>query len=212
MRRQAIRARFFLNQSPGFVTNVIIAVVVAMYLFSSMIPAIYFWGGFDPNAILVGQVWRFVTSIFIYPPGPEHLLGLLFNVLSLFFVGRAVEIFYGPYRYLSIYVAVGVLSNIAFLLFFLFIGHLFVLNLGPLASLLGVFGAIGVFYFANRRGLGVFGTSAITSWLFWLVLNLALSLSNPIIIGIEIFCIIVGMIVAYFLLPRSDSGRGRSLF
>ena len=210
MRRQVIRTRFFLNQNPGFVTNAIIAVTIVLYLLSSM-TGIYDGGQFDPNAILGGEIWRVVTSLFLYPPG--NLLGVLIGILSLFFVGRAVEMFYGPYRYLSIYLLAGILSNIASLLLFSVIGLAF--NLGPSGSLLGIFGAIGVFYLANRRGLGVFATSAITSWIFWLVLNLAIAGtgSNGIyVIAIEIFCILIGMLVAYFLLPRSDSGRGRSLF
>jgi membrane associated rhomboid family serine protease len=210
MRRQAIRTRFFLNQNPGFVTNAIIAVIVVFYLFSSM-TGIYDWGQFDPNAIQAGQIWRVVTSLFLYPPG--NLLGVLISILSLFFVGRAVEMFYGPYRYLSIYLLAGILSNVASLLLFSVIGLAF--SLGPSGSLLGIFGAIGVFYLANRRGLGVFATSAITSWIFWLVLNLAIAGTGShgiYIIGIEILCILIGMLVAYLLLPRSDSGRGRSLF
>ncbi len=208
MRRQAIRTRFFLNQNPGFVTNAIIAVIIVLYLLSSMI-GIYDWGQFDPNAILAGQIWRFVTSLFLYPPG--NLLGVLISILSLFFVGRAVEMFYGPYRYLSIYLLAGILSNVASLLLAFVIGLAF--NLGPSSSLLGIFGAIGVFYLANRRGLGVFGTSAITSWIFWLVLNLVIAGSGGVyVIGIEIFCILIGMLVAYLLLPRSGSSRGRSLF
>jgi membrane associated rhomboid family serine protease len=208
IRRQAIRTRFFLNQNPGFVTNAIIAVIVILFLLSSM-TSIYNWGVFDPRAVLSGQVWRFVTSLFMYPPG--YLLSVLIGILSLFFVGRAVEIFYGPYRYLSIYLLAGILSNVAALILFSVTRLGF--DLGPSGSLLGIFGAIGVFYLANRRGLGVFGTSAITSWIFWLVLNLAIASSSGVyVIGIEIFCILIGMLVAYLLLPRSDSDRGRSLF
>jgi membrane associated rhomboid family serine protease len=206
MRRQAIRTSFFLNQNPGFVTNAIIAVIVILYLLSSM-TGIYDWGKFDPNGILSGQIWRFVTSLFLYPPG--YLLSVLISILSLFFVGRAVEMFYGPYRYLSIYLLAGILSNVASLVLAFVTGLAF--DLGPSGSLLGIFGAIGVFYLANRRGLGVFGTSAITSWVFWLVLNLAIASTGGVFtIGVELFCVAVGMGVAYFLLPRS--GRGRSLF
>ena len=145
----------------------------------------------------------------MYPGG--SLLGVLISVLSLFFVGRAVEFFYGPYRYLSIYLLAGILSNVAALVLALVTGV--GISLGPASSLLGIFGAVGVFYIANRSRLGGFGTSAITSWVFWLVLNLALASSGGVyVIGAEVFCILMGMAVAYFLLPRSDSGRGRSLF
>ena len=208
LRRQSIRTRFFLNQNPGFVTNVIIALIVIFYLLSSMNLNVYLFGAFDPAAILTGQIWRFVTSLFMYPP--ISLLSVLISVLSLFFVGRAVEIFYGPYRYLGIYILSGVLSNVASLVLALVAGVSFG-GLGPAGSLLGIFGAIGVFYFANRRSLGTFGNSAITSWIFWLILNLALA-GNLDAVLLEVFCILIGMGVAYLLLPRSNSGRGRPLF
>jgi membrane associated rhomboid family serine protease len=207
LRRQSIRTRFFLNQNPGFVTNVIIALVVIFYLLSSMNLNIYLFGAFDPNAVLTGQIWRFVTSLFMYPP--ISLLSVLISVLSLFFVGRAVEIFYGPYRYLGIYILSGVISNIASLILFFVIGQY--ANLGPAGSLLGIFGAIGVFYLSNRRSLGAFGNSAITSWIFWLILNLALAGSLDAIL-LEVFCILIGMGVAYLLLPRANSNKGRPLF
>lgn len=213
VRRQAIRARFFLNQSPGFITNTIIAVIIVFYLLSSMKPVIYHYGVFSNGAL--GQVWRFVTSLYMYSPGPDNLLSVLISILSLFFVGRAVEIFYGPYRYLSIYLLVGILSNVASVVAIASFGGGTGLEsgLGPVSSLMGIFGAIGVFYFANRRALGAIGTSAITSWIFWLILNLVLaSTSGVYIIGMELFCILIGMVLAYFLLPRSASRRGRPLF
>jgi membrane associated rhomboid family serine protease len=205
MRRQVIRTRFFLNQNPGIITNIIIAVIISFYLLSSMNPNIYVYGMFFTKAIQSGQIWRVVTSLFMYPPGLDNLWSMLINMLALFFVGRIVEMFYGPYRYLGIYLLVGILSNLACFLVGITLG------LGPLGSLMGIFGAIGVFYLANRRGLGGFGTSAITSWMFWLILNLGLvwAAGGLAALAIELFCILMGMLVAYLLLPRS--GRGRSL-
>jgi membrane associated rhomboid family serine protease len=207
VRRQVVRTRFFLNQNPGMVTNIIIAVIVVFYLISTMYPVIYDFGRFTPGAAISGQVWRFITSLFMYPQG--GLLNVLINMLALFFVGRIVEMFYGPYRYLGIYLLVGLLSNVASLLLALVMG--IGISLGPLGPLMGIFGAIGVFYFANRRGLGGFGTSAIVSWTFWLILNLGLAwgVGGPLAIGIELFAILTGMALAYLLLPRS--GRRRSL-
>src|SRR5436305_11113289 len=101
MHRQAIRTRFFLNENPGFVTNAIIAIIVILYLLSSIIPNIYNFGSFELRAVLSGEIWRLATSLFMYPPDPSHtLLSVLISILSLFFVGRVVEMFYGPYRYL----------------------------------------------------------------------------------------------------------------
>jgi membrane associated rhomboid family serine protease len=212
IRRQAIRTRFFLNQNPGLITNAIITITIVLYLLSTMNRNIFVYGAFFTKDVQAGQIWRFVTSLFIYPP--VSLISLLISMLSLFFVGRVVEMFYGPYRYLGIYFLAGILSNVAcWLLSLSGIGQ--GISLGPFGSLLGIFGAIGVFYFANRRGLGAFGSSAITSWIFWLILNLAMASTGPnplLAIGVELFALVVGMIVAYLLLPRSNAGRGRPLF
>ncbi len=39
-------------------------------------------------------------------------------------------------------------------------------------QMVGVFGALGVFYLVNRQALGRYGAGAIINWLFWLGLNL----------------------------------------
>ena len=211
VRRQAIRTGFFLNQNPGFVTNAIVAILLVLYLFSSMNPYIYVYGAFSVADL--GQVWRFVTSLFMYFPDPaQNILSVIISVLSLFFIGREVERFYGPYRYLGIYLLTGILGNIACVVATLSGVAVLQFGVGPAGSLLGIFGAIGVIYFVNKRRFGGFGTSAMTIWIFWLVLNFALAWSAGGLpaVGIELFCVLMGMVVAYLLFPRS--GRGRSLW
>lgn len=208
MRRQAIRTGFFLNQNPGFVTNTIIALMLVLYLLSSMNSYIYLYGVFSVGSLY--QVWRFVTSLFMYFPAiSQNLLYVLISMLSLFFIGREVERFYGPYRYLGIYLLTGILCNVVCVIATFSGLTELQFGLGPASSLLGIFGAIGVVFLVRRRGLGGFGGSAITIWIFWLILNLILA-GSLLAIGLEIFCILVGMIVAYLLLPRS--ARGRSLW
>ncbi|HEY4035417.1 MAG TPA: rhomboid family intramembrane serine protease [Ktedonobacteraceae bacterium] len=200
-RRQMIRTRFFLNQNPGFVTNVIIAINVVLFLLVQIAPSLYDMLGYP---IRTGEYWRLVTGIFLYPPGDmgSTLLPFLIGMLSLFFIGRGVEIFYGQVRYVAIYLLAAISSSIICYL-------LFGIGLFPGGAIFGIFGAIGVFYIANRRSLGTFGTSAIMNWVFWLILNLALASSNGAgAVILELICLGVSMVIGFLLLPRS---KGRTM-
>jgi len=208
-RHQMVRTRFFLNQNPGFVTNVIIALNIVLYLLVQIMPSLYAVLGYP---VRPGEYWRLVTGIFLYPPTDmgSTLLPFLIGMLSLFFIGRGVEIFYGQARYVSIYLLTAISSSI--ICYLLYIAGILpvAVGLGPSAAILGIFGAIGVFYIANRRSLGTFGTSAIMNWAFWLILNLALAGSNSTwAVIVELICLVVSMVIAFLLLPRS---KGRSMF
>jgi membrane associated rhomboid family serine protease len=160
------------------------------------------------------EIWRSVTAVFVYPQGQSNLLGFLISLLSFFFVGRAVENFYGPIRFLAIFLVSGIFCNIAYVILALanlgVLAVAFVLALGPVSAIMGIFGAIGVFYLVNRQSLGVSGNGALVSWGFWLLLNLIMvgSISLAAVLA-ELSCVIVGMILAYLLIPRVNTGRGR---
>lgn len=205
-RNQMIRTRLFLNQNPGFVTNVIIAINIILYLLVQITPRLYDILGYSsPIAIPAGQYWRLITGTFLYPPGDmgSTLLPFLIGMLSLFFIGRGVEIFYGQARYVAIYLLSAIASSIICYL-------IFGIGLFPGGAIFGIFGALGVFYIANRRSLGTFGTSAIMNWVFWLILNLALASSGGSgAVILELICLGTSMIIGFLLLPRS---KGRTMF
>ena len=121
-------------------------------------------------------------------------------MLSLFFIGAVVEVYYGKWRYLVIYLGSGIVGGIV---------TLFVspdaFAAGASGAIFGVFGALGVIFFVNRRNMGAFGRGAITNWLFWLGLNLFFGFSNP-NIGIwdHIAGLVAGMLLALLLIPRSN--------
>jgi membrane associated rhomboid family serine protease len=126
------------------------------------------------------------------------ILHIALNMLSLFFIGTAVEVFFGKWRYLVIYLLSGIVGG--FITFFI---DPTVAAAGASGAIFGVFGALGVFYLVNRRSLGMYGNGAITNWLFWLGLNLVWGFSDP-SIGIldHIGGLIAGMIIAFLLIPR----------
>jgi membrane associated rhomboid family serine protease len=213
MQRRMVRTRFWMSQNPRFVTNIIIAINVAVYVVVLILSATIGTGigpllGTDPNVLVTagaqvnslvaqGQVWRIFTAMFLH----FNLLHIGLNMLSLFLIGAVVEIFYGKWRYLLIYLLSGIAGGIVTY----FVMPPETLAAGASGAIFGVFGALGVFYLANRQALGRYGTGAITNWLFWLGLNLVFGFTNSGSIGIwdHIGGLVAGMIIGALLIPRT---------
>jgi membrane associated rhomboid family serine protease len=211
MQRQVIRTRFWMSQNPRFVTNILIAINVLVFVILVLVfKTIDFTTGQGPLDLLnagaqygplvaQGQVWRIFTAMFLH----FSILHIGLNMLSLFFIGPAIEVFYGKWRYLAIYLLSGIAGGIA--TYFLSPDAL---AAGASGAIFGVFGALGVFYFVNRRALGRNGTGAITNWVFWLGLNLVFGFTNT---GIGIVDhlggLAAGIVLAVLLIPKSRRRR-----
>jgi len=206
MRRQVVRTRFALSQYPNLVTSLLVAINVIVYLLISILGSggnildnsnnslLLTWGQIGQQ-VLAGEYWRIFTAMFLH----LTILHIGLNMLSLFLVGRAVEVLYGKWRYLTIYLLSGILGGIISLFF----TPLNVISVGASGAIFGVFGAIGVFFIVNRRALGAFGNGAIGQWIFWLGLNLIWGFTTP-GIGIldHIGGLVAGMVIALILMPR----------
>ncbi len=216
MQRQTIRTRFWMSQHPRFVTNILIAINVVVFLITLILSGtqgggIGSLGGIDQNVLYnfgaqVGSAipghndfWRIFTAMFLH----FNLLHIGLNMLSLFFIGPAIEVFYGKWRYLAIYLLSGIAGGIA--TYFFAVPNS--LAAGASGAIFGIFGALGVFYFVNRRALGRYGTGAITNWVFWLGLNLVFGFTNT-SIGIvdHLGGLVAGIVISALLIPRL---RGR---
>ena len=205
MQRQMVRTRFFMSRYPGLITYIIIGINVVVFLLEA------FFNGFNvmdtTNNILIGlgaqdptlvlqyhQYWRIFTAMFLH----LSLLHVALNMLSLFFIGRVVEILYGPWRYLLIYLLGGIGGGLTAL----FIAPTAVA--GASGAIFGVFGALGMFYFLNRQTLGMYSRGAISNWVFWLVLNLVwgFSAGGSISMTDHIGGLVTGLILGWLLLPK----------
>lgn len=209
MQRQIVRTRFALSQYPGLVTNVLIAINVVIYLILAFLShsitdidtgVLVVAGAQNTPLILqTGEYWRIFTAMFLH----FSILHIGLNMLSLFFIGRPVEVLFGKWRYLLIYLLSGIVGGIV--TFFLDPNAL---AAGASGAIFGVFGALGVFYIVNRRALGVYGRGAIMNWLFWLVLNLVWGFTSP-GIGVldHIGGLVAGIVISYLLMPRMSRRR-----
>jgi membrane associated rhomboid family serine protease len=204
MQRQMIRTRFALSQNPRLVTNALIGINVAVYVVLAILSQSFIQidlntlvnAGAQVNLLVSqGQYWRIFTAMFLH----FSIAHIGLNMLSLFFIGPAVEAFYGKWRYLVIYLVSGLAGGI--LTFF--ISPPQTIAAGASGAIFGVFGALGIFYIVNRQALGAYGRGAITNWLFWIAINLVYGFAVP---GIGIWDhiggLLIGMVVAFLLMPR----------
>jgi membrane associated rhomboid family serine protease len=213
MQRQMVRTRFWMSQNPRFVTNILIALNVAIYValvILSLVTGIGVgslgdlninllatFGGQVNLYVMQGQVWRIFTAMFLH----FNLIHIGLNMLSLFFIGPAVEVMYGKWRYLTIYLVSGIIGGVV--TYLLNPADASQVAVGASGAIFGVFGALGVFYIANRQALGAYGRGAIGQWVFWIGLNLVFGFSVP---GIGIWDhiggLIAGMLLAFLIMPR----------
>jgi membrane associated rhomboid family serine protease len=161
-------------RNPGIVTTTLIAINVGIYLLqlaggapvtsnggwiyehgALVIDAIYSTG--ESAGLAHGEWWRLLSSAFLHY-GPVHL-GM--NMLSLWWIGRPLEDWLGPVRYILLYVVSGLAGSAGALL------------LSPNDVTVGasgaIFGILGAALVLERQQTYVLGGSAVTL----LIVNLA---------------------------------------
>lgn len=91
-------------------------------------------------AILDGQWWRIVSSMFLH----IGIFHLLMNMFALYYIGLAVERIYGSWRFLVIYMLAGIGGGVA--------SFAFTINIaaGASGAIFGLFGAL-LFFGINHR-------------------------------------------------------------
>lgn len=130
-----------------FFTYVILAINVLMFLLlewqggSTSVEILIRYGAKYNAAILDGEWWRLVSSMFLHI-GFVHLL---MNMLALHIVGSLVERIYGASRFLTIYFFAGIIGGLTS---FAFTPQL---AAGASGAIFGLFGALLLFGIHYRR-------------------------------------------------------------
>lgn len=78
------------------------------------------WFALQADKVLTGQVWRLVTYAFLEDYG--DLMGLLFNMLGLWWFGAEMERLYGSREFVAFYLVAAFLSGVGFLVWLLAMG------------------------------------------------------------------------------------------
>jgi len=97
------------------------------------------------NAISRGEIYRLFTSMFLH----QTLFHISSNMISLKVYGPMVEKWYGTKKFLFVYLASGIFSNLS-----TFLMNVSPLSIGASGAIYGLIGALNGFYRKNRAVLG----------------------------------------------------------
>lgn len=145
------------------------------------------------DLILAGQVWRLITPIFLH----IGLLHLAFNSYATYVIGPQIECFFGPYRFLSIYMLSGIYGVLMS----------FALSPAPSAGASGaIFGLIGtqaVFFYRYRNAFGERGRRQLYTTLMVIAFNIVLTFSaTRIDVWGHIGGLVAGAVLGWHLTPH----------
>lgn len=127
-------------------------------------------GLFGPSVILEGEIWRLVSAMFLHG-GIEHIL---MNMLSLFIVGRSLEMFFSKTSYLIIYFISAFLGSLISIYF-----HPVTVGIGASGAIFGLFGALIGFVLVHRKRMQDDFMEFMKSFGLLLLLNLGIGLLFP---------------------------------
>ncbi len=148
-------------------TAILIIVNVVVYIILSILiaanPTLINFIGLKPSAILQGKnLWTLLTSMFMHEPLP-NVTHILFNMISLFFVGTFLEKIIGKRRLVASYLTSGIFAGIVFSLLAGFFGNstigakLFgspsVIGIGASGAIFGLIGILAVLTPRNKISL-----------------------------------------------------------
>ena len=122
------------------VTYAMMAICILMYLVTSVSPSVKASLSLLP-ATLMTHPWTILTGAFLH----GGIMHILFNMLSLYWVGRAIEPVMGWWRFLTVYL-VSALGGSAFIIAWCLIqpSEIYVSTVGASTAVFGLFGAVFV--------------------------------------------------------------------
>jgi rhomboid protease GluP len=201
--------RVQLPEGAPYVTYAIIGVTALVYLlqyasaqqyqgprFADQVEAI---GAMAPDLIRQqGEIWRFLTPILLHASVPHIVL----NMWALFVFGRSLEVNYGRWRFLLLYLLAGFAGNVLSFLHFGIvdpqgIGY----SVGASTAIFGLLSAEGVFLYQNRSIFGRHTRGALTNLIIVVVLNLLLGFIPGIDYWGHIGGLLGGLLFAWFASP-----------
>ena len=115
--RRVQRTTWGRGPRPRSIVTTLIVINVGLHLMWHFFPparALYGWSVMQTEAVLHGQIWRLFTSQYLHDPA--SLNHLLFNMIGLYFLGRALERIWSPKKFIAVYTLAGLAGNLFFML------------------------------------------------------------------------------------------------
>jgi rhomboid protease GluP len=163
-------------RSAPYVTYVIIGITVLFYVlqliseFTFGQDILVLYGARINEAILAGEIWRFITPALLHGSLPH----IAFNMYALLSFGTGLERHFGHGRFLLLYLLGAFAGNVAS---FLFTGGSY--SVGASTAIFGLLAAEGVFLIQNRKIFAGQFRSAIGNIIFIAAINLFIIGSLP---------------------------------
>lgn len=187
-----------------FAFNIIIFILMTFAGGSQNESTLLAFGAKTNDLINSGEVWRFVTPIFLH----IGLLHLAFNSYALWIVGPQVEKLYGGARFLLLYVVTGIAGVAASYWY-----HPENVSAGASGAIFGLFGVLLVFSIKYRKTIPAFFSKALgKGMLQTLAINLAIGFLIPQIdTSAHVGGLVAGCVLAFavpFARPGLPEKRG----
>ena len=178
------------------ITYSIIAINTVVYLFSALFSGsivdmnmqvlVNMGALYGPLTVLKGEWWRLFTAMFLHG-GMTHIL---MNMVSLYIIGRGMEIYFSAKSYLSIYLFSGLLGGLASLYM-----HPESVGIGASGAIFGVFGALAGFFIAHRKHIGEHTRVFMKEFAVIIAINLVIGFSLP---EVDVSAHVAGLTVGFF--------------
>jgi rhomboid protease GluP len=119
--------------------------------------------------VTTGEYWRIFTANFLH----IGLMHIGFNLYALYIVGTEVEMFYGPWRFLVIYLLSALCGAIASYAF------TYGISAGASTAMFGLIGTLFAFFTRNRAVFGEMSRTRLSNLIIVIVMNVFIGLSTP---------------------------------
>ena len=141
------------------VTGIVIIINVIIFIFSSPYfdknsflfrlgalwigyPQDFNYGNVTIYTFNSGAYWQLLTSIFMH----GSVMHIFFNMYALYLFGKPLEERWGKIKFLSFYLATGILANLASVVFYIFLNKSVPPMVGASGAIFGVLLAFGGYY------------------------------------------------------------------
>lgn len=179
---------------PPVVTYAILIITVLVFLLQLVSQYLFNWdlvalfAEKDNGLILQGQFWRLITPVLVH----GGIVHIGFNMYALSIFGRNLEPFYGPWKFLLLYLVGGFAGVVASFVFTQ------APSLGASTAIFGLLGAEGVFAYQNQKVFGQQARRALRSIINIAIVNFILGLTPGIDNWGHFGGLIGGLMVAWF--------------
>ena len=200
---QPVRVR--MPSTPPTVTYALVGITILVYIFQLLATAVWgyaiydigwleFFGSRINGAIRAGELWRFITPVFLH----GSVTHIFFNMYALFSIGSFLERQLGHGRFTWLYFLGGFAGNAFSFLFASDNGY----SLGASTAVFGLIAAEVIFFYQNKSLFGAQAKQMIGNALFIIAINLFIGLSPGIDNWGHVGGLLGGAMFAWFASPR----------